>query len=168
MISLVLGWLVKNWRLVAYAAFAVVVAAFLWRVASWHKAYKELPEVRAQLENERSCGEGSVCEQNAFEARMRAAQVSDDIRKDYEQKLADLRNHPPAPPVRLCRPARPGDVRPSAPARPADGAAPGGDVPVEVGEDIGQQLFDLADEADREALKLKSLQDWNRAMGDGK
>ena len=40
----------------------------------------------------------------------------------------------------------------------------GDKVDDEASSDIGQRLFDLVDEADREALKLRYLQDWNRAL----
>lgn len=153
------------WRLIGAGA---LVAAFMlagWRVNTWHASYKALPGVRAALKAEESCGPDSRCAQRHRALEERQAKVSQEVIDGYEKALADLRNRPvPDVPVRLCRPRGQGNVRGPNATRAADGSAPGGELSVEISADIGQRLFDLADEADREALKLKYLQDWNRAL----
>ena len=152
------------WRAIGAGMGVVAVMALGWRVSAWHEAYKALPAAQEALLDEQECNEGSKCAERvlAFQARQDAFNREVAIR--YAEQLDEINRRQPAPPVRLCRPARQGGVSGAAPARPADGTAPGGVGPVETSGDIGQRLFDLADDADREALKLKWLQDWNRAL----
>ena len=152
------------WRLVGAGAAAIAILLLGWRIKSWHDAYEALPAAQEALLDEQECNEGSRCAERvlAFQARQDA--FNREVADAYAKQLDDINRRQPAPPVRLCRPARQGGVPGAAPARPADGTAPGGVVPVETSGDIGQRLFDLADDADREALKLKWLQDWNRAL----
>jgi hypothetical protein len=82
----------------------------------------------------------------------------------YAKQIDDIGRRPAAPVVRLCKPARQSGVPSTAAARPADGAGTDRELPGTASADIGQRLFNLADDADREALKLKWLQDWNRAL----
>ena len=154
------------WRAIGAGMGVVAVMALGWRVSAWREAYKALPAAQEALLDEQECNEGSRCAERvlAFQARQDAFNREVAIR--YAEQLDEINRRQPAPPVRLCRPARQGGVPGAAPARPVDGAAPGGVVPVETSGDIGQRLFDLADDADREALKLKWLQDWNRGLAE--
>jgi hypothetical protein len=152
------------WRLVGYAVAGAAVLALGWRVSAWREAYKALPAAQEALQREIECGEGSHCLKRSLAAQAQAEAASAVILRGYEDEIEALRNRPPAPAVRLCRPARGSAVHLPQPAGPADGTAPGGDVPLEASGDIGQRLFALADACDAEALKLRYLQDWNRAL----
>lgn len=160
-----IGFLTSTyWRAGVAVAVVALFALMGWRVSAWRQAYRALPEARAALAAEQACGEGSKCYARLSELQAAQRAVSETVVAVYERELADLRSRPPAPAVRLCRPRGTGGVPGARPAGPADGAAPGGDVPVETSGDIGQRLFNLADQADREALKLRYLQEWNRAL----
>lgn len=152
------------WRLIGYVAGMAMLVVMGWRIHVWHEAFKAYPAAVAALEAEQACAAGSKCAERQAALQARQAAISETVVAGYEQELAQLRDRPPAVPVRLCRPAPAGDLRPASPAGPADGAAPSGDVPLEASGDIGQRLFDLADSADAEALKLRYLQQWSAAM----
>ena len=152
------------WKLVGAGLAAFVLFVLLIRINVWHDAHKALPGVQAALEAEQACADGSQCKARQIALQEVADRERERIESDYLRDLEALRARPPAPSVRVCRPAGAGHVPSAGPARPADGTAPGGELPVEVSDDIGQRLFDLADEADREALKLRHLQQWNQAL----
>jgi hypothetical protein len=105
----------------------------------------------------------------ALTARQEAFNL--EVATGYAQQLDEINARPPASvPVRLCRPARQGGLPGATPASPADGATAGRDVALEIGRDIARELYQLADDADREALKLRWLQEWNSGLtanGDG-
>jgi hypothetical protein len=148
------------WRLVGYGVAVGAILLLGWRVHAWHEAYKAYPKVVAALKAEEACDIGSKCQARQAAAEARQAAINDQTVRDYEQKLAEITSRPaPAGPVRLCRPASSGNVR-LAPAAPATGAGSGSELPVEVGRDIAVELYQLADDADTEALKLREL--WNR------
>lgn len=166
------AFLLKHWRLLAYAVAAPVLVWLLLLVRHWRTdSVVELPKAQAALAAEIECVDGSACQKRIAKAQTDAAakqyaadqEVLDGYQKGL-QAVSDYAAAHPAPSVRLCRPAGATDVRVPGTAGPADGAAPGRDVPLEAGSDIGRQLFDLADSADREALKLRALQQWNQAL----
>ena len=152
------------WRAIGAAGLVVAVALAGWRISTWRDAYRTLPGVQDALAREEACQDGSKCfeRQRAFTEAV--GHETTRIVTDYEAALAEIRDRPPAPAVRLCRPARPGPVRDAAPAGPVDGVPAGRDVPLETSGDIGQRLFDLIDACDAEVLKLRYLQGWNKAL----
>lgn len=163
--------LLDNWKPIA---LGVVVAAFAllgWRVSAWREAYKAYPALQERLEAEEACEDGSQCAARVAAAEVAAAakqsKIDAEVLSGYQTGLETVAAYAaahPAPSVRLCRPTNRTSVRVSPASGPADGGTGQGDVPLQAGEDIGRQLFDLADEADREALKLRYLQNWNRAL----
>jgi hypothetical protein len=173
--SVILAWVVRNWRLVAYAVAALAVLWFLMLVKHWHHdSTVALPEAQAALEAEAACAAGSECAKRVAAAQSAAAErqrVADlEVLDGYQkglQAVADYAAAHPAPSVRLCRPTGEPVVRVPDPAGAADGPAPGGDVQVQASGDIGQRLFDLADDADRQSVKLRALQDWNTSLAQG-
>jgi hypothetical protein len=159
--SLVLAWLVKNWRLLAYALAA---AAALWMamlVLHWRKdSTVRLPEAVAALKLEVECLPASQCRTRLEAAEAAHKAINDQTARDYETRIAEIAARPvPREPVRLCRPARPSGVRGPGATTPT-GTSQGTDVPTEIGRDIAVELYGLADDADREALKLELL--WGR------
>jgi hypothetical protein len=145
------------WRLVGYAVAALAILALGWRISVWRDAYKALPEAKAALRAEVECLPASQCRTRLDAAQAAHRAINDQTVNDYEKRLADIAARPvPREPVRLCRPARTGDVRVSGSA-PATGPGQGSDVPTEIGRDIAVELYGLADDADTEALKLELL-----------
>lgn len=162
-----LAWLkVVPWRSVGAGALVVSVALMGWRVSVWYESHhKALPAAQEALRGEIECRAGSQCALRVADLRMRQDEFNRQVATGYAQQLDEISNRPvPTQPVRLCRPARQGGLPSAQPARPADGSPGSGDVPVEVGRDIAVELYRLADDADREALKLRWLQEWNRAL----
>jgi len=78
--------------------------------------------------------------------------------------VSDYAASHPAPSVRVCRPAPPGNLRVSKPAAGVDGATAPGNDEVEIGQDIGRELYEAADAIDREIVKLTWLQRWAAAV----
>ena len=161
-----LAWLkLVPWRLLGVGAAAVAILLLGWRINSWREAYKALPAAQEALLDEQECNEGSRCAQRvlAFQARQDA--FNREVADAYARQIDEIANRPvPTVPVRLCRPARQGGVPGAKPPGASDGGTSAGELPVEVGRDIAIELYRLADDADREALKLKWLQDWNRGL----
>lgn len=165
MIPLIMGALGRvPWRLVGAAGLTLAVALMGWRVSVWKSSHEALPGVQAALEAEEACADGSKCQQRQNALRERQDEFNRQVAINYAQQLDEINARPPAPVVRLCQSARGGAVRLSGTAPAADGAASGGVVPLTAGPDIGGVLYELADDADREALKLKWLQEYNRAL----
>ena len=148
------------WKLIGYGVAIGALLLLGWRIHAWREGYLALPAVREALQNEQACGEGSECLKRSAALQAAHKLISEQVERDYEQKLADIANRPlPREPVRLCRPARAGDVRvPSTTA--ATSPSQGAELPPEIGRDIAVELYGLADDADREALKLELL--WGR------
>ena len=168
----VLAFVVKHWRWIAYAVAAAVLVWLLLLVRHWRTdSVVELPKAQEALAAELECVDGSACQKRIAKAQADAAakqysadqEVLDGYQKGL-QAVSDYAAAHPAPSVRLCRPTSQPVVRVPGTPGPADGSAPGRDVPAEVGRDIGVELYRLADDADREALKLRSLQQWNQAL----
>ena len=158
-------------RLVGAVAAVAAVAFAGYRVNTWHTAYGELRATQARLELEEACGEGSSCRArvDAAEAAGAAKQskIDAEVLSGYQTGLETVAAYAaahPAPSVRLCKPANRTAVRVPGTPGGADGGTDSGDIPQEAGADIGKQLFDLADEADRETVKLRWLQEWSRAL----
>ncbi|CAK0777653.1 conserved hypothetical protein [Gammaproteobacteria bacterium] len=151
--------LLANWRLIAAGVVVAAVALMGWRVTAWYEGYRELPKVKAALRAEQECSAESKCQEREQILRKRASDEQEKIRKEYEQKLADIANRPPLGPVRLCRPRGQGNVR-VPPATTGASTSPGTELSVEVGRDIEVELSKWADDADTEALKLRLL--WQR------
>ena len=153
------------WRLIGAAGLVAVVALMGWRVTRWHDAYEALPGLQDALEREEACEEGSQCADRVAALTARHAAIAQEVAADYERELADIAARPvPVQPVRLCRPRSTGGVPNGVAAGSVDGASAGRELQIETSGDIGQRLFDLVDQADREALKLRYLQEWNRAL----
>ena len=152
------------WRLIGAVGLVAALALAGWRVSAWREGYKALPAAQQALQDEIECNPDTHCAQRvlAFQARQDA--FNREVADAYAKQVAEIAARPPAPVVRLCRPRSPGGVPSAQPAGAADAAAPGGVVPVEASGDIGQRLFDLADDLDREVARLRALQDWNRAL----
>jgi hypothetical protein len=166
MISAILAGLkVVPWRAIGAGALVVAAVFSAWRITVWRDSHvRALPEARQALEAEQACSAGSECALRVAALTARQEEFNRQVATGYAQQLEEISSRPPAPAVRLCRPARQGGVPGAGAASPADGSTGSGDVPVEVGADIGRQLYELADEADRETLKLRWLQEWNRGM----
>lgn len=168
---MIVAWLLKNWRLIVWA---VAAAAALWMVGlvlHWRANSHKLEAAEEALAVELECGEASECRKRLAraeeEAEERQREFEKEVRTGYEkslQVLADRAANKPAPSVRVCRPASPSNLRVSDAAGRADGATAGGDDAVEVGQDIGRELYQAADELDREVVKLRWLQQWNARL----
>ena len=159
------------WRLIGYGVALGAFVLLFWRINVWHTACGELRSTQERLEAEQGCEPGSMCAARVAAAEVAAAakqsKIDAEVLSGYQTGLETVAAYAaahPAPSVRLCRPTNRTEVRVPGSPGPADGSAGSGDVSLEAGKDIGQQLFDLADEADREALKLRYLQNWNRAL----
>ena len=148
-------------RAIGWALVVVAVGLAYWRVSAWHDAYKALPEVEAALEAEVACGEGSECEKRQIALQAAAEAKSAEVVQGYEQELAGLRSRP-ARVVRVCNDR---GVQGAGPAGTADGTGPAaGVVSGPAGPDIGQDLYQLARDADEVAARLRALQQWNEAL----
>lgn len=153
------------WRLIGAVGLVAVVALMGWRVTRWHDAYAALPGLRDALAREEACEEGSQCADRVAALTARHDAIAQEVAADYERELADIAARPvPVQPVRLCRPRGAGGVPNGTAPGSVDGASAGRELQIETSGDIGQRLFDLVDQADREALKLRYLQEWNRAI----
>lgn len=153
------------WRLIGAVGLVAVVALMGWRVTRWHDAYAALPGLRDALAREEACEEGSQCADRVAALTARHDAIAQEVAADYARELADIAARPvPVQPVRLCRPRGAGGVPNGTAPGTVDGASAGRELQIETSGDIGQRLFDLADQADREALKLRYLQEWNRAL----
>ena len=153
------------WRLIGAAGLVAVVALMGWRVTRWHDAYAALPGLRDALAREEACEEGSQCADRVAALTARHDAIAQEVAADYARELADIAARPvPVQPVRLCRPRGAGGVPNGTAPGTVDGASAGRELQIETSGDIGQRLFNLADQADREALKLRYLQEWNRAV----
>ena len=153
------------WRLIGAVGLVAVVALMGWRVTRWHDAYAALPGLRDALAREEACEEGSQCADRVAALTARHDAIAQEVAADYARELADIAARPvPVQPVRLCRPRGAGGVPNGVAAGSVDGASAGRELQIETSGDIGQRLFDLVDQADREALKLRYLQEWNRAI----
>ena len=153
------------WRLIGAVGLVVVVALMGWRVTRWHDAYKALPGLQDALAREEACEEGSQCAGRVAALTARHDAIAQEVAADYARELADIAARPvPVQPVRLCRPRGAGGVPNGTAPGTVDGASAGRELQIETSGDIGQRLFDLVDQADREALKLRYLQEWNRAL----
>ena len=161
---MILTWLLKNWRLIGYA---IVILVLIWAalvVRHWHEdSTVALPKAVAALKAEVACEPASECGKRV--AAMQAAHkaIQDETARKYETRFAEIAARPvPREPVRLCRPAN-NRVRVPG-AAPAVSTSEGTDVQVEVGRDIAVELYKLADDADREALKLELLYERDTAL----
>lgn len=153
------------WRLIGAVGLVAVVALMGWRVTRWHDAYAALPGLRDALAREEACEEGSQCADRVAALTARHDAIAQEVAADYARELADIAARPvPVQPVRLCRPRGAGGVPNGTAPGTVDGASAGRELQIETSGDIGQRLFNLADQADREALKLRYLQEWNRAV----
>lgn len=153
------------WRLIGAVGLVAVVALMGWRVTRWHDAYAALPGLRDALAREEACEEGSQCADRVAALTARHDAIAQEVAADYARELADIAARPvPVQPVRLCRPRGAGGVPNGTATGTVDGASAGRELQIETSGDIGQRLFNLADQADREALKLRYLQEWNRAV----
>ena len=153
------------WRLIGAVGLVAVVALMGWRVTRWHDAYAALPGLRDALAREEACEEGSQCADRVAALTARHDAIAQEVAADYARELADIAARPvPVQPVRLCRPRGAGGVPNGTAPGSVDGASAGRELPVVVGKDIAVELYRLADDADREALKLRWLQEWNRAL----
>jgi hypothetical protein len=162
---MIAAWLLKNWRLIVYAAAAVAALWMLALVGHWRKdSTVRLPEALAALEAEEACGEGSQCQARQAALQAAAEAKSAEVVASYEQELTSLRNRP-ARVVRLQ--AVGGALCSSGPSGSTNGASPAaGVVPGSAGgnPDIGPALYQLARDADAVAARLRALQSWNQAL----
>ena len=158
-------------RLVGVVAGVAAVAFAGYRVNTWHTSHGLLRAAEKRLEAEEGCEPGSKCAARVAAAETAAVakqiEIDAEVLSGYQTGLETVAAYAaahPAPSVRLCKPAGRTSVRVPVAAQGADGGPAPGDVPLETSSDIGQRLFDLADEADREAVKLRWLQEWSRAL----
>lgn len=162
-----LAWIkLVPWRAVGAGAAVVALVFGLWRISVWYESHhKDLPAAQEALRDEIECKAGSQCALRVAALTARQEEFNRQVATGYAEQLDEISNRPrPAVPVRLCRPARPGGLPGAKSTGTADGSAGSRDVPLEIGRDIAAELYQLADDADREALKLKWLQEWNRAL----
>jgi hypothetical protein len=144
--------------LVLYGLLALSVAGAVAVVAKWKHDAGLLKVERAAhvAELKRLNGE--------LETERHNAQLARDSSNAYQQALEDLRGARAATPartVRLCHTTNelPGSVSGSAAA--GEEAVPQAPGPgVEIGRDIGPELYALADEADECAVQRDALIDW--------
>lgn len=136
MISGPLFWL----KVGGIAVVAIIIGWVGLTVNGWRQDSTKLVAVRQELSD------------------VKAAQAaSHKASEDLQGELQTLRDaaRKPSPVVRMCKPAKP--VPEAGTER--DGAAPGtGELPQEAGPDIGKDLYDLADDADELAARLRACQ----------
>ncbi len=120
------------------AALVAVLAFAGIRITGWHRDSLALGAVRQEM------------------AQLKAAQeASHKASEGLQHELQELRSaRKPAPSVRLCK--QPQSVPEGGTGR--DGSTLDGDLPPEVGENIGPDLYGLADEADELAARLRACQ----------
>ena len=153
------------WRLIGYGAAVAAILLLGWRVHAWREAFKAYPAAVAALKAEQGCEVGSKCSARQAALEARQAQVSKEVRDDYEKELADLRNRPvPARVIRVCRAANPGDLSGAGATAGAHGAAAPGGIVLGSDEFSTAPLRELAREADEIAARLRALQGFNRAL----
>jgi hypothetical protein len=117
-----------------------ICAAFAYKVHGWHQDALQLAAVRQEM--------------SALKAAQAASQKASEGLQDELQNLRNARK--PAPAVRVCKPAK--SVPQAGGGR--DGSAPGaGQLPQEAGENIGPDLYGLADDADELAARLRACQE---------
>ena len=172
--ALIWKWCVAHWRWFVYAAAAIAVGWMLLLIRHWHADSLKLEAAEVALAHEILCDPMSECAKRIAKAEAAAAEkqreIDQEVISGYVQGLqtvADYAASHPAPVVRLCRPANPSNVRVSKSTTGTDGPATSGDDAVETGQDIGRELYQAADELDREVVKLIYLQRWNAAVAKG-
>jgi hypothetical protein len=152
------------WRLIGTIALTAAVALAGQRVSAWHDAYKQLPDVKAELVLELECDEGSKCRERETELRKEIEDANKTVVDTLAAELAAVRDRPPVT-VRLCPAAS--DVSVSRPTGrdngtvAASGAFSGSATD---NRDIGPELSALARQADEIVARCRGLQDWNRAL----
>jgi hypothetical protein len=152
------------WRLIGWGALAVAVALAGWRVSAWKASHDALPGVRHALALEEGCLDGSKCYERQRALQEAAGYATVVAVESYEAELAALRARP-ARVVRLCPPARAGDMPGAGPADGTDGAGPAaGELHGSAGSDLGPDLYRLARDADEVSARLRALQRWNQAL----
>ena len=165
-------WCVAHWRWFAIAAAVIAAFWMLGLIKHWHTdSTVKLPKVTEALAAELACVEASECRKRLARAEAEAArkqkETDQEVIDGYVEGLkvvSDYAASHPAPSIRLCRPATPSNLRVSKSAAGVDGAAAPGNDEVEIGQDIGRELYEAADALDREVVKLTCLQKWAAAV----
>lgn len=146
------------------AAGAVLLALLGWlalTVNGWHKDSLRVAAVEARS--------AEIAKQAAQTIALVQSQLksSQEASRGYSEELETLRSaRKPAPVVRLCRPAANPVPAGSDPAARVDGgAAPAGLVREDAAGDreVGQALFNVAEEGDRCSAQVRALQGWIKA-----
>lgn len=154
------------WRLFAVAGLVLVIAGAGWRISQWADAYDELPEVRAALELEQSCGEGSSCLERQRSVQLEQAIKVQEVMQGYEDELLALRTRPVGVrTVRVCPDAGASDLS----GRPAAGPAHGASAAAGMGDegarpDIGPELYAIAARCDEVTAQARGLQGWAESI----
>lgn len=154
------------WKWIAAGVLGLALILTGVRINAWRHAYLALQDVQAALEAERECSEGTECAKRAAEATVKAQAASNAAEESHAEELELVRRDRP---VRVVRLRPPGDcVSVSSPAPAVNGATPATSViPGSTGRDIGPELYALAREADELSARLRSLQNYNKALSEG-
>lgn len=157
--AIALKFLKGNWGWIWRGGAALIVAGILWyaynTVMQWKEDSDALPLVKLEAAEE------LAKEKERSRLIQSQYQVAHLASERYQRELEDLRNapRPPAPVIRVCKPApavRPGPASPTA-ARP-DAAAPAAGVLQEtVGFDTSP-LYRDADRCDELSAQVRGLQ----------
>ena len=125
-------------RLAVFAILAAFLAFFAYKVNSWRSDALQLGVVRQEMES--------------LKASQEASHAASKGLQDEITKLRAARK--PAPTLRVCRDPKP---VPKAGAGRDDSPTGAGELPAETGLDTGP-IYDLADEADELAARLRACQ----------
>jgi hypothetical protein len=98
-VTVILAWLVKNWRLVAYAVAAAALIGLLLVVNGWRKDSNALEAAEDALTAELACSDGTACAKRYSEyqaegvaavikARQDAAQAAQEAQAEKEAEGA--------------------------------------------------------------------------------
>lgn len=93
--SVIIAWLFKNWRLVAYGVAAVAFVGFLLMVNGWRKDSNKLEAAEDALAAEIACSDGTACAKRYSEyqaagvqAVIKARQAAAQAASEAQAKLA--------------------------------------------------------------------------------
>lgn len=147
------------WRLIGAVGLVVVVALMGFVVSGWREDAKGRAAAEARTAE---IARQAASAMDELAKRHREALAASQGLQDEISKLRLQRDAaPPAPVLRVCRPARvpaPG-AEGRAPAGPDGAAAPAGQLSEETRFDT-RTLYDEADRADELAARLRALQEW--------
>ena len=155
--TVILAFLAKHWRLVAYAVAAAVAVWFLLLVRHWRNdSTVDLPKAEAALKLEVECGVGSECAARLVRLEEQQRAISAKVSQEYHDEIDALNARPITRRViRVCAP--PDNLRDAPVAGgTGTGTAPGGLVHG-ADEFDTRPLFDLARRADQLSAQTRAI-----------